>query len=275
GLKAQAIELSTMRLASQLREELGGEFPYVIAATGPKNIDINIGATEGIKKDDIFLIYSDGVEKRDIDGTFLGRERIPIAVVKVRDVQGRYSVCSVASEGGKFNLIQRGDKIGLISKERAKELATQKAFVSNRPRRRAYDDTWDQMNDNPPASNVVASAPDSKPKAASSLPLQPSRPAENKSTDPAKVIATYSIATGEANTRRIAHLNAKKLKGQKAYDKYVELANSYDGDYLAAYQAGTLAQQLKKNDDAKAWYDKALAINPSYEPAQNAKKKMK
>ncbi|MDR1377216.1 MAG: CsgG/HfaB family protein [Synergistaceae bacterium] len=276
GLKAQAIEMSIMRLASQLREELAEEYPYVIAATGPRNIDINIGATEGIKKDDIYLIYSDGVEKRDIDGTSLGRERVPIAVVKVRDVQSRYSVCGVVAEGGNHSLIQRGDRVGAITKERARDLARQKAFVSNRPKRRAYDDTWDQISGNPPASNApVAQVSGFQPQRASTLPTQPKRPSENNSTDPAKVIATYSISSGEANTRRIAHLNARKLNGQKAYDMYVDLANSFNGDYLAAYQAGEAARKLKKNDDAKTWYDKALAINSEYKPAQNAREKMK
>jgi tetratricopeptide (TPR) repeat protein len=98
---------------------------------------------------------------------------------------------------------------------------------------------------------------------------------ENTSTDPVKVIPTYGLPTGEANTRRIAHINAQKLRGQKAYDMYVELANSHGGDYLAAYQAGEAARKLRKNDDAKVWYDKALAINPNYKPAQDARKKMK
>ena len=89
-----------------------------------------------------------------------------------------------------------------------------------------------------------------------------------------KVIPTYGLPGGAANVLRIAHLNARKLSGKKAYDKYVELANSFGGDYLAAYQAGEAARKLKKNDDAKSWYDKALTINTEYKPAQAARKKL-
>jgi curli biogenesis system outer membrane secretion channel CsgG len=101
----------------------------------------------------------------------------------------------------------------------------------------------------------------------------PQKPAkfENKSTDPAKVIATFPIDEGDKNLRRIGHLNAQKLTGQKAYKAYIELVNSYSGDYLAAYQAGEEARKLKKIDEALKWYDQALSINPSYEPAQRAK----
>ena len=104
---------------------------------------------------------------------------------------------------------------------------------------------------------------------------QPSRSLENDSTDPAKVIPVYGLPSGESNTRRIAHLGARKLNGKKAYEKYVELASSYGGDYLAAYQAGEAARNLKQNGDAKTWYGKALAINPDYRPAQDALKKIK
>ena len=100
---------------------------------------------------------------------------------------------------------------------------------------------------------------------------------ENESTDPAKVVATYALSTGDKNIRRVAHLNAQKLSNsrraqevQQGYDAYVELTNSYGGDYLAAYQAGEVARKQKKQDDALAWYDKALAINPNYKPALDA-----
>jgi tetratricopeptide (TPR) repeat protein len=86
---------------------------------------------------------------------------------------------------------------------------------------------------------------------------------------------TYSLAPGEMNNRRIAHINARKLNGQKAYDQYRQLADSYEGDYLAAYKSGEAAQKLKKKDEAREWYGRALKINPDYEPAQKAMEKLK
>jgi curli biogenesis system outer membrane secretion channel CsgG len=289
GLQARAIAAATTRLAHKIREELGGEYSYVLSVGG-KDVNINIGSASGVKGGDLYLVYGDGIEVHDIDGSSLGKEKHSFAVLKVRNVNSGYSVCDVAPGSGSVRLIQRGDKIEPISKERAKELATRKGFVSERPRQRTYDDTWAQLSGNAPAPTESAPLdsqapqqasrplpqPASQPqKASSPLPHQSGRPAENASTDPAKVIATYSLSSGEANTRRIAHLSARTLKPQNAYDKYVDLANSFGGDYLAAYQAGEAARKLKKNDNAKMWYDKALAINPNYKPAQDARKKMK
>ena len=61
---------------------------------------------------------------------------------------------------------------------------------------------------------------------------------------------------------------------KKAFDEYVKLYESYEGDYLAAYKAGEVAQALRDNETAKIWYDKALEINPEYEPAQKAKARL-
>ena len=88
------------------------------------------------------------------------------------------------------------------------------------------------------------------------------------------MIETYSLSAGEKNIRRIQHINAQRLEGQQAYDAYVELVGSYRGDYLAAFQAGEMARELERNDDAITWYNRALEINPNYEPAQLARAKM-
>ncbi len=95
---------------------------------------------------------------------------------------------------------------------------------------------------------------------------------ENKSTDPSKVIATYGLPAGEANTLRIKHINIRKFgNSQKAYKAYADLFESNKGDYLAAFMAGEVARNLKDKERAKTWYNKALEINPDYEPAQKAK----
>ena len=98
---------------------------------------------------------------------------------------------------------------------------------------------------------------------------------ENKSTDPAKVIKSYGLSSGEANSLRIRHINLAKLGNTKrAYNEYVKLAEENPNDYLAAFKAGEISSRLKKKDDAKNWYEKALAINPDYEPAQKALAKL-
>ena len=94
---------------------------------------------------------------------------------------------------------------------------------------------------------------------------------ENKSTDPATVIKSYGLSSGEANSLRIRHINLAKLGNTKrAYSEYVKLAEENPKDYFAAFKAGEISRRLKKKDDARSWYEKALEINPDYEPAQKA-----
>lgn len=98
---------------------------------------------------------------------------------------------------------------------------------------------------------------------------------ENNSTDPAKVIPTYDLPSGRKNTLRIQHLNIRKIgMKKKAYDEYTKLCEEFSGDYLAAYKAGEVAQALRDKENAGYWYDKALEVNPDYEPAKKAKDKL-
>jgi len=94
--------------------------------------------------------------------------------------------------------------------------------------------------------------------------------AANNSTDPAKVIDAYPLLVGDKNMRRVNHINAGKLRGKEAYAAYVGLATSYGGDFLAAYKAGEEARKLGDSAGARAWYERALYINPHYKPASDA-----
>jgi tetratricopeptide (TPR) repeat protein len=281
--KLEAVADASSDLANKIKGELTGEYLSVRAAKSGESIEINADSSSGLNEEDLYLVYLDGTEKRDKDGVLIEREKLPLAVVKVDRVHRGYSVANSVPSGGDLGLIQKGDKMEPISREKSRELAGGKKFLKERPKAPSGTRAALFGQDGDSASNSSRETPASprpgeqstqKPAGSLTAPAA-KRPFENNSTDPAKVVATYGLAGGDANTRRIAHINARKLSGKKAYDKYVELANSFDGDYLAAYQAGRLAQQLKKNDDAKAWYDKALAINPTYKPAQDARKKMK
>ena len=277
-----AVADAAFDLANKVKSELAGEYVSIRAVKDKDNIEINADSSAGVNEEDLYLVYLDGAEKRDKNGVFTDREKLPVAVVKVDRIHRGYSVAKSVSAGGDASLIQRGDKTEPISSGRSKELSAGKKFIKKRPKTSSptyaallkKNDNPNPANPNPTLRQEPAPVPNLGAQV-SQAPIAAGRSLENKSTDPSKVIATYSIASGEANTRRIAHLNARKLNGQKAYDKYCELANSYSGDYLAAYQAGEAARGLKQNDDAKMWYDKALAINPHYEPAQDAKNKMK
>ncbi|MCR4818303.1 MAG: hypothetical protein K5841_05040 [Fretibacterium sp.] len=154
------------------------------------------------------------------------------------------------------------------------------------------EDTLSEILNNNDRKNVKKGKTSGKPEARKEKKLQPKAEAgdederttlqadsprgksayENKSTDPSKVIATYGLPAGEANTLRIKHINIRKLgNSRKAYKAYADLFESNKGDYLAAFMAGEVARKLKDRERARTWYDKALEINPDYAPAQKAK----
>jgi tetratricopeptide (TPR) repeat protein len=194
--------------------------------------------------------------------------------VKVSTPQGDYSVCEIVEERSEPGSIQPKHKLVSISGSEARRLQKewQKTKKDQKPTRQ---EVWQQTVGDPSDSALPLpqSMRNSEPPEPPVL-LQPKRPLENQSTDPAKVVATYPIPSGEVNLLRIAHINARKLSGKNAYDKYTELAEAYDGDYLAAYRAGEIALSMGKKDDAREWYDKALAINPEYEPAVKSRQKL-
>lgn len=275
-----AITNTVSKLSQRLREDVFGEYSHVLSVSG-RDVTISAGASSGARKGGRYLVYADGSEILDMNGRPLGRKRYNLAVVKINELYNEYSVARLDDNRGKLDIVRRGDKVTPITGGEAESLAKNKAFMPSRPlglRSSGFDS---EEETNRRISEMAGTSSGSVP-AAVSVPsssaakgvTSPKREQENKSTDPAKVISTYGLSSGEANTRRIAHINAGKLRDKKqAYDKYVELATSYSGDYLAAYKAGEMALQLKKKNDAKMWFDKALSINPNYEPAQMAKTK--
>jgi curli biogenesis system outer membrane secretion channel CsgG len=277
GAEQRAIVDAVNKLGYDVKTALGDEVSRVIDVSSDEIALDVAAAAEGA----LYLIYAEGKNIVDLDGNIVGRNKTPIAVVKVSDVNVGYSLAQIVPNGGNRSLIRRGDGIEPISSEKAKQLVTGKKFAKSRPREQS--DTFETFlaNENTSPSIPAGQLPllsnsgktESTPPASASQ--SSDRSLENISTDPTKVIATYGLPSGEANILRIAHLNAQKFSGEKAYDKYVELANSYSGDYLAAYGAGEAARKLKKNNDAKEWYGKALAININYRPAQDALKKIK
>lgn len=279
GMEANAISEAASKLSFKIRDALTGEAPMVIN-TGAREVMINIGSTGGAKSGALYRVYTDGAEIRNVDGSSLGRKMNDIAVIKITDVQADFSTATIAGKDtGNLGLIRKGDKISPINTDELKALTKRKAFPKDRPRERLGDDDVNNMLNESRSDNSVTDTEEIR--SSSYTPPTPApsntgRNFENKSTDPAKVIPTYGLPSGEANVRRIAHTNARKLgdKSKQAYDKYVELANSSDVDYLAAYRAGVIAMTIGRKNDAATWLDKALEINPDYEPAQQAKAKL-
>jgi curli biogenesis system outer membrane secretion channel CsgG/TolA-binding protein len=298
GLKARAIEAAVVKLGSKLLEEISGEYAHVLSAGG-KTVRISRGAKSGVKKGGIYLIYVDGPEVFDIDGESLGRDRFPIAVVKVVDVLSGFSNCEIAPAGGKMSNIQRGDRIQPISAKEAKEYVTRKLLPSERPKRRAYQDTASQLfgggsgpavPDTAPAIESTSAGKEALEKEPEDVPPKPSvttsRPAgggafkwnevdgvDMNATTDVKLMDIYPMTSAERNTLRIQHSGAYKVYTQRkykdAFEVFSRLATVYDFNYLSAYWAGVCAVRLGKGSykEAEKWFYYALSINPDYKPA--------
>jgi curli biogenesis system outer membrane secretion channel CsgG/TolA-binding protein len=288
GLKGRAIEAAVAKLGNKILEELGGEYACVLSVAG-KSVRISRGANSGVKKGDIYLVYTEGPEIHDMDGTSLGKERFPIAVIKAAEIQSGFSNCEVAASGGTASNIQRGDRIQPISAAESKDLVNRKVFPKERPRKRAYEDTAAQLfddGDGSPASGGAPAFDDREiPEAESPRPAAPApRPAGgsafkwekadgvdmNTATDET-LIEVYPLPASEKNILGIQHRSANRLYTGKKYDAafaaFSKLATDYDCNYLAAYWAGMSAVKLKNGGEAAKWFDRALSINQNYEPA--------
>ena len=191
-----------------------------------------------------------------------------------------------AVKGKKGKKAEKEEK-ATVAKKRRKSKEEREAEAAERAAERAEREAEAEAAATPSAPEpeaeveVATEAPAPSPKVGvSSVGVSSVSPSthheyENHSTDPAEVIKTYDLPAGEKNIRRVAHINMRQYGNRKkAYDEYVKLYESFNGDYLAAFKAGEVALALRDRENAKFWYDKALEINPDYEPAQKAKARL-
>ncbi|MDR0648529.1 MAG: hypothetical protein LBF92_04280 [Synergistaceae bacterium] len=289
GLKGRAIEAAVARLGNKLLEELGGEYDHVLSVSG-NTVRVSGGQKAGVKNGDLFMVYVEGPEITDIDGTSLGRDRIPLAVIKVTSAQGEFSNCEVAASGGKAANIQRGDRIEPISSKMSKDLVDRKVFPSERPRQRAYDETASQFlsgSSQQPAGAVQAeasvpslrpSAPQSTATTGGTYNWKPVDGVDMNTTTDAKLIETYPLTSNEKNAIGIQHRGAYRLYTEKkykdAFEVFSKLATDVGCNYLSAYWAGVCAANIGSNKEAEKWFDHALSINGDYQPAIDGKAKL-
>ncbi|PIE54319.1 MAG: hypothetical protein CSA35_06240 [Dethiosulfovibrio peptidovorans] len=289
GLESRAIADAVSRLAAQVRNSLGGESSHILAVQG-KEATIDIGSSMGAKEGALYLVYADGETILGINNEVIGRKKVALGVLKVRDTAANYSTC-IFVKGSKSELVRRGDKIEPISPKKLKKIK----YASSRPAKSS--DTFEQIFGSKDGAgkqkttpNSVASTPaKSESKKASEVRPVPAtkKPAPsskkiagfdpNNSTD-SKVIQTYPLSAGDKNMLGIMHRNAynkfKRGRYKDAYKGFAKAVDSYASvNYLSAYWAGVSAYKLREKEKALEWIDKALSINPDYVPAQEYKAK--
>jgi curli biogenesis system outer membrane secretion channel CsgG/TolA-binding protein len=306
GLEARAIADASLRVAYHIRERMGNEYSYVLSGSGDEFvIDAGnmMGVQEGVgdKRDGatLFLVYIDGETIRGLDNQIISRKKIPLAVLKVKTAESDHSICTVAPPtSGK--VIQRGDKIEPISSEEAKTIKG----TAKRPDVPQSTETFNEIfgtgdtsppsqpaQPQPPAPGTAETAqpaPVAQPAQPASQPAQ-SRPSgsyqwrdvdgvDPNSTTDAKLVDIYPLSSQERNAIGIKHRGAWNMysKGsyKEAFEIFTQLAFDYECNYLSAYWAGMAALKIGSAKEAAKWFDQALAINPGYQPAIDAKTKL-
>jgi TolA-binding protein len=265
----------------------------------------------GAKVGATYLVYADGRQVLDMDGVPLGRDKIPLAALKITSTSGNFSECVVAAPS-KASVLARGDKIEPRSSKELKDIP----FPRERPRDATArsSDTMAALfgNDSAsvrtgavsPSETPALPAPDSpedletqevvpitpEPLTREPLPenTQDTLPAAtalldfdpNESTD-SKVIDTYLIADHEKRTLAIQQRGAYNMYKNKNYkgalESFSQLAEAYPSvNYLSAYWAGMSALKMKggSKEEAAKWFDMSIEINPNYQPSIDQKVKL-
>lgn len=279
SLRDSAISDAVTRIGYRIKEAVAGEYPQVLRVSGGE-IYISIGAKAGGKVGSRYKVSFEGEDITDMRGNVVGKDTTPLAIIQIDDVKNDYSTARVISKkAGDISNIQRGDRVDATTSSEIDSLIKRKAFPSRRPRRALSSSNLEGADLDSRLNNISSASTEgaittSSVASQSSVPVG-TRVRENYSTDPSKVIPTYGLPAGEARSREQLHKNLQKAgKNKNVYDRYVEMANSYAGDYLAMYQAGIVAQSMGRKNDAAMWFDKTLQANPNYEPAKEAKEKL-
>jgi TolA-binding protein len=298
GIQARAIADAVTKLSNDVRNTLGGEFSRVVAEMGGGEFAINVSAP---KEGALYLVYADGRTIYDMDGSYLGQDKIPIAVLKVTDINIGHSVAVIAPQGGKKENVRRGDKIEPISSGKAKELITK--IPKERPRVSNMSELIFGNNGGPMIPPIANSPPSEyipprgdiggEPEDEAGVPEPAAPPVKTQSpnnaqrnvagvdpdnTTDAKLIDTYPLSSRDRNMLGIQQRSAFKLYSQKKYKDalaaFSALAEQYDCNYLSAYWAGMAALKAKDNAKAAEFFDLALSRNPNYQPALKEKEKL-
>jgi hypothetical protein len=113
GVKERALANAVSRVAFEIRGKIGQEYSSVTSERG-NGFVIDIGEELGSRRGNLYLAYADGRAIYNPDGTQIGNEKMPLAVLKVKEANASSSVCEVTSPSKK-ELVARGDKVEPIS----------------------------------------------------------------------------------------------------------------------------------------------------------------
>jgi TolA-binding protein len=266
----------------------------VVAISGD-SYTIDVGMSLGARSGGLYLVYVDGQSEG---------QKTPVAILKVRQTASEFSLCSIKSSGADIRI---GDKVTPVSAKAVKKINLSSARPSSTlPQQSETEGYISQNNDGiyyqvetiraavhpetytvpaqPGGTQVIEThtqvvAPEYNGYA--TYPPYPnySQTSEvmldfdaNKIAD-ARLIRTFPLSQPDMNALEIEYRAAWQLYNKRRYaeaqDAYAR-QTSYNGNYLSPYWAGLSALKLGDKQAAISWFNRALGINPYFEPARNA-----
>ncbi len=280
------------KVVQQIRKDLQmmGISPtfHVVEVRGKSKIFVDAGAMNAnAAPGQIFAVYAEGAAITGMGGEVLGVEKYHLALLRCSDVKANYSICELL-EGSSAEL-RKGDLLEPYFDD-------PKSF---RPKSRALAEL---QSGGPSGSDSILQSPQALPgpalpqaPGASPLqpvpvqpvqpqPLQPAQPLQPVPVQPAaslprvahtsesmEVVDYYPLDNVRKNQIKALHKSGYVHYADKrfpqAYKDFVEAVGIYPGNYLDAYWAARAAHRAGQRNNMIHWLQRALDVNPQYQPA--------
>jgi TolA-binding protein len=310
--EARAILDAVSRLARATSSALGRGSPFIVSSSRSE-YGIFPGDFGALKSGALYLVHVLGLT-HDADGGIAGK-KIPLAVLNVKKVEKGRGVAAVSSPakpadiipGDAAELISQKSARGLIFAD-ARPIDIEENLMPEQDESQPGADEEGTPDPDEPAGEGETEGTADKDTLDAQLQEAsrgrtrdellgilsvvgdpgaepgPTRPADEPLPDPnvstdTSVIDTYPLYHVERDNIAKGHLAALNLYKQgmfaEAYVAFIDVADAYRGNYLSAYWAGMAAIEMKSSKSALGWFNRALSINPKYQPAIEAKRSIK
>lgn len=121
----RALETASSRLVDDVRKVLANEYAMIISVN-KNNIRINRGRASGVNVGSLYKVYQEGEEIFDLNGKYLGKREINLALLRVVSVQNEFAVTEIVNNDvDKQQNIKKTDKKSAKTKRKSKKRDTE------------------------------------------------------------------------------------------------------------------------------------------------------
>ena len=121
----RALEAASSRLVDDVRKVLANEYAMIISVN-KNNIRINRGRASGVNVGSLYKVYQEGEEIFDLNGKYLGKREINLALLRVVSVQNEFAVTEIVNNDvDKQQNIKKTDKKSAKTKRKFKKKDTE------------------------------------------------------------------------------------------------------------------------------------------------------